>query len=56
MIDKLKSRKLLVAVASTLLVVLTDVCGADLDPDTYWAVIGIVSAYVLGQSIVDAKK
>jgi len=52
---KLGSRKLWVAVCSLLLVIITDVAGVDISPEIYWAIVGIVSSYLLGQSIVDAR-
>jgi len=54
--DKLKSRKLVVAVMSALFIVLTDGFGVDLQPETYWSLIAVASAYIFGQSYVDAKK
>lgn len=54
--DRLHSRKFWVAILSAVLLVLTDGLGLDIDPATYWSVVSIVSAYVVGQSIVDAKR
>lgn len=54
--DKLKSRKFWVTIFAAILLVLTDGLGVDIDPATYWSVVSIVSAYVVGQSIVDAKR
>lgn len=52
----MKSKKLWTAVGSLGFVILTDVFGIPIDTETYWAVIGIASSYILGQSHVDAKK
>lgn len=48
-----KSKKLWTAVGSIGLVILTDVFAVPIDPETYWAVVGIATSYILGQSAVD---
>lgn len=48
-----KSKKLMLALGSLGLVILTDVFNVPIDPETYWAMVGIVSSYILGQSAVD---
>jgi len=53
--DKIKSRKLWVAIASLLFIIITDVAGVDIDPETYWAIVGVASIYITGQSIVDTR-
>jgi len=54
--DKLRSRKLWVAIGGALALILVDGLGLELDKDTIIAVVGIIAAYVVGQSYVDAKK
>lgn len=53
---KLSSRKFLVAVASALFVIITEGLGVDIDPDVYWAVVGIAGLYIFGESIVDVAR
>ena len=55
MIAKLKSRKFLVTAASFLFVVLTDIFGVDIEPQTYWAIVGIALSYIAGEAYIDAK-
>lgn len=50
------SRKFLLALFTLVFIVLTEVLGYDVDGETYWQLIGIVSAYILGESIVDTSK
>ena len=54
--DKLKSRKLWLAVVGGLLVVLNEGLGLGIDSEAVLALAGIIIAYVLGQSGVDAVK
>lgn len=54
--EKLKSRKFWVAVVSALLVVANDGMGWSLPSESIMTVAGIVISYLVGQSIVDAKK
>lgn len=53
--DKLRSRKFWVAIGGALALILVDGLGVDLDKDSIIAVVGVLSAYLLGQSWVDAK-
>jgi hypothetical protein len=53
--SKWSSRKFLVAVFALLLIVLNEVLGIGVDPELYWQLVGVASAYILGESIVDAK-
>lgn len=53
--SKLSSRKFLMAVFTLLIVTLNEVVGVGIDPDVYWQLIGIASAYILGESIVDVS-
>lgn len=54
--DWYKSKKLVTTALTLLFVILTDTLGIPVDTETYWAVVGIVSSYILGQSAVDASK
>ena len=54
--ERLRSRKFWVAIASALALVLIDGLELDLDRETIIAVVTIASAYLLGQSWVDARK
>jgi len=51
----LLSRKFWLAVVTALTMVLSDKLGLELDPETVVAIILPVVAYILGESIVDAK-
>jgi uncharacterized membrane protein YuzA (DUF378 family) len=51
-----KSKKLWTLVGTLGFVILTDTLGVPIDEETYWAVVGIASSYILGQAHVDAKK
>lgn len=52
----MKSKKLWTAIGTLGFVILTDTLGVPIDSETYWAVVGIASSYILGQSHIDAKK
>ena len=54
--EKLKSRKLWMAIVSGLLVVANDGLGLNLDNTTIIGFCSMVSAYILAQGHVDAKK
>lgn len=51
-----KSKKLWTAIGTLGFVILTDTLGVAIDSETYWAVVGIASSYILGQAHVDAKQ
>jgi hypothetical protein len=51
----LLSRKFWLAVVTALTMVLSDKLGLELDPETVVAIILPVVAYILGESIIDAK-
>lgn len=55
-VDRLKSRKFLMALASILLIVINEIAGLDIPSDAYWAIILPVIAYIVGESYIDAKK
>ena len=53
--DKLKSRKLWVAVVSGLLVIANQGFGMNIPQDAVISLSGIVMSYILGQAYVDAQ-
>lgn len=53
---KVSSRKFIMAAAAFLFVVLTDTLGVNVNPDTYWAVIGVATSYIAGEAAVDIVK
>ena len=55
-IERLKSRKFLVAMATILLIILNEMVGLDIPAESYWAIILPVIAYIVGESYIDAKK
>jgi hypothetical protein len=50
----LKSRKFILAVATAVLTILNDGLDLGLPKDTILMVVGVVAAYIVGQSAVDA--
>lgn len=54
-IERLKSRKLLVAVATILLIICNEMIGLDIPAESYWAIILPVIAYILGEAYTDGK-
>jgi len=54
--SKLSSRKFWVAVASALFVMLTEGFGINIDPAVYWSVVGIATAYIVGETAVDIAR
>jgi hypothetical protein len=53
MIEKLKSRKLWVAVLSTVLITINDQMGNPVAPNTVVFLTATLGSYILGQSAVD---
>lgn len=51
----LLSRKFWIAVVTALTMILSDQLGIELEPETVVAIILPVVAYILGESIIDAK-
>ena len=51
----LLSRKFWIAIVTALTMILSDRLGLELDPETVVAIILPVVAYILGESIIDAK-
>lgn len=54
-IDRLKSRKLLMAIAAILLIVINEMIGLNIPADAYWAIVLPVIAYILGEAYTDGK-
>jgi len=54
--QRLASRKLWVAVGSLIAVLLSEVFGLELPTEVVVSMTAIVASYLLGQSLVDAKK
>lgn len=54
-LQRLKSRKFLLALAAALLIVLNEGLGLGVDPDAYGWIVGVVTAWLLGESYVDGK-
>lgn len=53
--EKLKSRKFWVTVVSSILIVLNEGLGMDIDSETVLGFSGIIISYLLGQSYIDSK-
>ena len=54
-LQRLKSRKFLVAIATILLVVCNEMVGLNIPAESYWAIILPVIAYILGEAYTDGK-
>lgn len=54
--DKFKSRKFWLALISAILVLLNDGLDMNIPSDAIMQFVGVVVAYILGQSYVDGKK
>ena len=53
--DRLKSRKFLMAFATALLMILNEGLDLGIPPDVYGSVVGVVVAWILGESYIDGK-
>lgn len=56
MMNKLKSRKFILAVVTGVLIVLNDGLDLGIDSETVLAFAGIVAVWITGESVVDAKR
>lgn len=56
LIDKLKSRKLLVTVAGVITVIANDYFELGLNGETVFSIVSICASYIIGQGYVDGKK
>ena len=54
-LQRLKSRKFLVAVATILLIICNEMVGLNIPAESYWAIILPVIAYILGEAYTDGK-
>lgn len=54
-LERLKSRKFLVAIATILLIILNEMVGLNIPSESYWAIILPVIAYILGEAYTDGK-
>ncbi len=54
-LDRLKSRKFLVAIATVLLIICNEMSGLNIPADAYWAIVLPVIAYILGEAYTDGK-
>lgn len=54
-IDRLKSRKFLMAVATALLIVLNEGLDLGIPADAYGWFVGVVISYIIGESYIDGK-
>jgi len=54
-IERLKSRKFLMAIAAILLIVFNEVIGLDIPTESYWAIVVPVIAYIIGEAYTDGK-
>jgi len=54
--EKLKSRKLWVAIVSALLIVLNQGLGLNIPADSVLSLAGVIMAYIFGQAYVDGKQ
>ena len=50
------SKKMFTAIATAVLLVLTDGLGMKLDTETILGVVGVAATYITGQTFVDVKK
>ena len=53
--DRLKSRKFLMALATALLMILNEGLDLGIPADVYGWIVGVVIAWILGESYVDGK-
>lgn len=53
--DRLKSRKFLMALATALLMILNEGLDLGIPADVYGWIVGVVIAWILGESYIDGK-
>ena len=56
MLEKIKSRKFILVVATALLTILNDGLGLGIPREAVLTVTGLIASYVLGQGMVDAAE
>lgn len=54
-LQRLKSRKFLLAIATVILIILNEAVGLSIPEDAYWKIIAPVVAFILGESYIDGK-
>ena len=54
--EKLKSRKFILVVATAMLTICNDGLGLGLPSESIMTIVGLVATYVLGQGYVDGKE
>jgi hypothetical protein len=54
-IDRLKSRKFLAALFTAVLIICNEGLDLGIDPEAYAWIAGVVTAFILGESYVDAQ-
>lgn len=54
-IERFTSRKYLTAIAAIILIILNDILGYPVDQETYKYLVGIVIAWITGESLIDMK-
>lgn len=54
-LDRIKSRKFLMAFFTALLIICNEGLDLGIDPDSYTWIVGVVSAWILGESYVDGR-
>ena len=56
MLEKLKSRKLWAAVGTAVAIMLVEIFEVPIDLEAIYAIAGVSSVYIAGQSLVDHRK
>jgi len=54
-LQRLKSRKFLMALASAIFIVLNEGLDFGIPPDAYGWLVGVVISYIVGESFIDAS-
>lgn len=54
-VQRLKSRKLLMAIAAILLIVCNEIIGLNIPAESYWAIVLPVIAFIIGEAYADGK-
>jgi hypothetical protein len=55
MLDKLKSRKFLLALAGAVSIYLSEALGLEFDPEAIYAFGAVIASYVFGEALVDRR-
>ncbi len=54
-LQRLKSRKFLLSIATVVLIILNEAVGLNIPEDAYWKIVAPVVAFILGESYIDGK-